>query len=234
MSARSILRVALGAALLVNAVPHGVAGVRGEPFPSPFADPPGVGMSPPAVNLAWSAVNAVAGGLALRRGVRTVGEAVAAVVAGVVTACVLIFHFGDVMRGGTGLRGVRDRESGPPRAIVRATEPLARALAGRRWMPVWAVIHHRGRRTGTEYGTPIAVIPTLDKSLILIGLPWGLNTNWARNVVAAGGATLTREGRVHAATDPRIVDASAAAELAKPFVRFVVRRMPGALVLRRA
>jgi len=234
MSARSNLRTALGAALLVNAVPHGVAGVQGKPFPSPFAHPPGVGMSPPVVNVGWSALNVVAGALLLRRGIRTPGEAVGATVAGVAMGFVLAFHFGDVLRGGTGLRGLRGSQSGPPRAVVQATEPIARALAGRRWMPVWAVIHHRGRRSGTEYATPVAVIPTLDTTVVLIGLPWGLHTNWARNVVAAGEARLTWKGGEHATTEPRIVEASVATELARPLFRFVVRRMPGAIVLRRA
>ena len=45
------------------------------------------------------------------------------------------------------------------KALQRATQPIAVALAGHRWLPLWAVIHHRGRRSGTEYATPIAVIP---------------------------------------------------------------------------
>ena len=50
--------------LLANAVPHGVSAVQGREFPTPFATPPGVGLSSPLVNAAWSAVNA-AGGAAL-------------------------------------------------------------------------------------------------------------------------------------------------------------------------
>ncbi|MEU1970988.1 hypothetical protein ABZ477_04995 [Microbacterium sp. NPDC019599] len=109
MSLGSILRSALGAALLVNAVPHGVSGVQGKPFPSPFADPPGVGMSPPVVNVAWSAANAVAGALLVRRGIRSRGEWIGAGAAAVAMAFVLAFHFGDVLRGGRGLRGLQRR-----------------------------------------------------------------------------------------------------------------------------
>ncbi|HWR84967.1 MAG TPA: hypothetical protein VN200_03120 [Rhodoglobus sp.] len=57
----------LAGALMANAVPHGLAGLRGRPFPSPFGDPPGVGLSSPAENLVWSAANAAAGSLLLRR-----------------------------------------------------------------------------------------------------------------------------------------------------------------------
>ncbi|MGC5222530.1 nitroreductase family deazaflavin-dependent oxidoreductase [Micromonospora sp. DT81.3] len=125
------------------------------------------------------------------------------------------------------------RRSGPPKALQRATESIAMLLAGRRWFPLWAVMHHRGRRSGGEYATPVAVIPTIDRGTILIGLPWGAGTNWARNVEAAGGAQLTWKGREHRAASPRIIDPAEAASLAKPMFRLVVRRMPAAIALRR-
>lgn len=121
--------------------------------------------------------------------------------------------------------------SGAPKALRRATEPIAVALAGRRWFPLWAVVHHTGRRSGTAYATPVAVIPTLDRRTVLIGLPWGVQTNWARNVVAAGGARLTWKGRDHGTVAPRIMEPIEATLLAKPVFRFIVRRMPGAIVL---
>ncbi|WP_203580352.1 nitroreductase family deazaflavin-dependent oxidoreductase [Microbacterium hibisci] len=227
------VRSALGAALLVNAVPHGVSGVQGRPFPSPFADPPGVGMSSPRVNVAWSAANAIAGALLLRRGIRSRSEAVAAAAGAVAMAVVISYHFGDVMSGGRGLSGLSAPRSGPPRALVKATEPIAMALAGRPGVPLWALIHHRGRKSGADYATPVAVVPTVDPAVVLIGLPWGPKTNWARNVVAAGTADLTSKGAELRVVEPRIVEPGEAAAVAKPFFRFVVKRMPAAIVLRR-
>jgi hypothetical protein len=46
-----------GGAFLVNAIPHFVSGVTGHPFPSPFAKPPGIGLSSPVVNVLWGAFN---------------------------------------------------------------------------------------------------------------------------------------------------------------------------------
>jgi hypothetical protein len=46
-----------GGAFLVNAIPHFVSGVTGRPFPSPFAKPPGKGLSSPVVNVLWGAFN---------------------------------------------------------------------------------------------------------------------------------------------------------------------------------
>lgn len=42
-----------------NAVPHFVAGSMGQMFPSPFADPPGVGLSSPLTNVLWGLANIV-------------------------------------------------------------------------------------------------------------------------------------------------------------------------------
>ncbi|WP_270888671.1 nitroreductase family deazaflavin-dependent oxidoreductase [Pedococcus sp. 5OH_020] len=112
--------------------------------------------------------------------------------------------------------------TGPPAWAVRASEPVARLLAGRRWFPIWAVVHHRGRRSGKEYAVPVAIIPTGSSDTMLIGLPWGTTTNWARNVLAAGGATVTWKGREYAATEPRLVGAEVAAAQAKGPVRRLV------------
>ena len=46
---------------LANAIPHFVHGVSGDPFPTPFADPPGKGLSSPTVNVAWTFANIAAG-----------------------------------------------------------------------------------------------------------------------------------------------------------------------------
>ena len=48
---------------LCNAVPHLAAGLRGEPFPSPFATPPGRGDSGPVVNVLWGTANLAASAL---------------------------------------------------------------------------------------------------------------------------------------------------------------------------
>lgn len=56
-----------GGAFLVNAVPHFVSGVCGRAFPSPFASPPGKGLSSPMVNVLWGTLNFVIGYLLVCR-----------------------------------------------------------------------------------------------------------------------------------------------------------------------
>jgi hypothetical protein len=46
-----------GGAFLGNAIPHVVSGVMGRPFQSPFAKPPGQGLSSSTVNVVWGVLN---------------------------------------------------------------------------------------------------------------------------------------------------------------------------------
>jgi len=43
--------------IFINVLPHLLNGVSGRPFPSPFSDPPGVGLSSPAANVVWAVIN---------------------------------------------------------------------------------------------------------------------------------------------------------------------------------
>lgn len=56
-----------GGAFLVNAVPHFVAGVSGSAFQSPFATPPGEGLSSSMVNALWGSFNLAVGYLLVYR-----------------------------------------------------------------------------------------------------------------------------------------------------------------------
>jgi len=56
-----------GGAFLINAIPHLVSGVSGRPFQSPFANPPGEGLSSSTVNAIWGFVNLVIGYLLIVR-----------------------------------------------------------------------------------------------------------------------------------------------------------------------
>jgi len=52
--------------LLTNAVPHFVNGISGNAFPTPFANPPGQGLSSPLTNVLWALFNLLAGYLLFR------------------------------------------------------------------------------------------------------------------------------------------------------------------------
>jgi hypothetical protein len=50
-----------GGVFLANAIPHTVSGMMGRAFQSPFAKPPGEGLSSSTVNVVWGFFNAMAG-----------------------------------------------------------------------------------------------------------------------------------------------------------------------------
>ncbi len=77
---------------LANAVPHFVQGISGNRFPTPFAHPPGKGLSSPTVNVVWALFNLVIGYILFRVGKVSTGDdlALAAFFAGVVVASIVL------------------------------------------------------------------------------------------------------------------------------------------------
>lgn len=55
-------------AFLANVVPHFFHGISGDRFPTPFAHPPGRGLSSPTVNVVWAWVNLIVGYILFRVG----------------------------------------------------------------------------------------------------------------------------------------------------------------------
>lgn len=80
-----------------------------------------------------------------------------------------------------------------PRVLQTAGAPGAYA----------SVIRHVGRATGRSYETPVSAEPTGDG--FVIALPYGTTSNWVRNVMATGVATIVDEGVTYRADRPQIV-----------------------------
>ena len=55
-------------AFLSNAVPHFIHGISGDKFPTPFAKPPGIGLSSATTNVLWSLLNLIIGFFLFRAG----------------------------------------------------------------------------------------------------------------------------------------------------------------------
>jgi hypothetical protein len=56
-----------GGAFLTNAIPHFISGVTGHAFQSPFASPPGQGLSSAMINVVWGFFNLAVGYLLVCR-----------------------------------------------------------------------------------------------------------------------------------------------------------------------
>lgn len=110
-----------------------------------------------------------------------------------------------------------------PRALARfnrvVTNRVLRHLVG--VVPTFVEVLHVGRRTGRRYATPVVAFRSDDG--FAIALTYGAGTDWARNVLAAGGATLRRAHGTTAVTAPRIVTGTDALALVPAFVRPVLR-----------
>jgi len=64
------------------------------------------------------------------------------------------------------------------------------------WLPGFGVIAHIGRKSASPFRTPVNVFRTPEG--FLIALPYGPNSQWGQNVLAAGTAELeTRRTKYH-------------------------------------
>ena len=101
----SLLSYLFGGAFLANAIPHFVSGVMGRPFQSPFAKPPGEGLSSATVNVLWGAFNILVGyALVARVGdfdPRDTADAAAFGLGALLIALPLARHFGRFNGGNT-------------------------------------------------------------------------------------------------------------------------------------
>jgi hypothetical protein len=91
----------LAGALLCNAVPHLVAGLQGQSFPTPFVILRGGGSSPPVVNFLWGAVSLAAGIALLVRNRVTLGmnPRTLWLAAGIIVIGLVLAHFYGRIRG---------------------------------------------------------------------------------------------------------------------------------------
>ena len=108
----------------------------------------------------------------------------------------------------SGLR-LGPRARGLVRRAARLVNPVILLIAGRRWMPVLGVMHHRGRKSGRTYATPLGMRPLGDT--FVMPRTFGENAGWYLNVIAAGWSTATYRGRDYDLIDPHVIDYAAAA-----------------------
>jgi deazaflavin-dependent oxidoreductase (nitroreductase family) len=71
------------------------------------------------------------------------------------------------------------------------------------WMPGFGVVVHAGRRTGRRYQTPVNVFPAGDG--YLLALTYGPDSDWVKNVLAAGGCELVTRGQIVRLVSPQLV-----------------------------
>src|SRR5438552_1670402 len=88
--------------------------------------------------------------------------------------------------------------------------------------PGFGAIYHVGRRSGRPYRTPVKLFRRGDGYIVC--LPYGSDSDWVKNVVAAGGCVLSTRGRRVRLGAPRIYVDRVQAEVPRP-IRAVLRRV---------
>jgi deazaflavin-dependent oxidoreductase (nitroreductase family) len=100
------------------------------------------------------------------------------------------------------------------RVTNRITRPLARRLPG------FGVVEHVGRRSRHRYRTPVNVFRA--GTSYVIALTYGVESDWVKNVLAAGGCDFVTRGHRHRLTAPAIIH-DERRRLVPPPVRPVLR-----------
>jgi deazaflavin-dependent oxidoreductase (nitroreductase family) len=73
-----------------------------------------------------------------------------------------------------------------------------------------SVIRHTGRRSGKTYETPVGAEATGDG--FVIGLVYGTETDWLKNVLASGSAVVVNDGQTYQVGQPEVISLQAAGD----------------------
>src|SRR5580700_654553 len=88
------------------------------------------------------------------------------------------------------------------RWFTRVTRPLAMRSAGSKESNT-SVVRHVGRSSGRSYATPVVAVEHDDT--FLIALPYGTRTDWAKNVLASGTASVMTHGQPYEVDQPQVI-----------------------------
>jgi hypothetical protein len=119
------------------------------------------------------------------------------------------------------------------RRFSRLFNPLSMRTAGTPGANS-SVIRHRGRTSGRAYATPVDAVATEDG--FVIALPYGSRSNWLRNVLAIGSATIVNDGHEHRVDRPELLPIEVVADRFSPSDRRSHRlfKVDQCLIVRRA
>jgi deazaflavin-dependent oxidoreductase (nitroreductase family) len=121
--------------------------------------------------------------------------------------------------GATWLNRARRRARATDRALTDVMKVDVREFVTHRFDPLvirlglvggrvspWAVLEHVGRTSGTIRRTP--VYPRLRDDFMFIPLPYGADTHWVQNILAAGHCRIQQHETIYALDEPAIVAAA--------------------------
>jgi|ERR1035438_6177563 deazaflavin-dependent oxidoreductase (nitroreductase family) len=101
----------------------------------------------------------------------------------------------------TGVLMMRFRKRWLAKINIAFTNRITGLFAG--WLPGFGILTHVGRKSGKVYRTPINVF--LASNGFIIALTYSSQSEWVKNVLAAGGCELKTRGKKYQLAAPKIV-----------------------------
>jgi deazaflavin-dependent oxidoreductase (nitroreductase family) len=102
---------------------------------------------------------------------------------------------------GTGILMMRFRKRWLAKFNIAVTNRITSLFAG--WLPGFGILTHVGRKSGKVYRTPVNVFRAPDG--FIIALTYSSQSEWVRNVLAAGGCELKTRGKKYQLSAPNVV-----------------------------
>lgn len=106
------------------------------------------------------------------------------------------------------------------RPLTRTMNPLILRLAGGWWFPMFSLLWHRGHRSGRIYTTPVTAMPR--GGWFWLGLTFGRDSGWARNVLAAQDCRIRYRGTDYRLVEPAVLDGASVGRDLPPVMRFLM------------
>src|SRR3984957_2262678 len=101
----------------------------------------------------------------------------------------------------TGVLMMRFRKRWLAKINIAFTNRITGLFAG--WLPGFGILTHVGRKSGRVYRTPVNVFRAPEQ--FIIALTYSSQSEWVKNVVAAGGCKLKTRGKKYQLSAPKIV-----------------------------
>ena len=118
----------------------------------------------------------------------------------------------------SGVLMMRFRKRWLAKINIAFTNRISGLFAG--WLPGFGILTHVGRKSGKVYRTPVNVFRTSNG--FIIALTYSSQSEWVKNVLAAGGCELKTRGKKYQLSSPNVVHDPTRRRFPIP-VRFVLR-----------
>jgi deazaflavin-dependent oxidoreductase (nitroreductase family) len=101
----------------------------------------------------------------------------------------------------TGVLMMRFRKRWLAKINIAFTNRITSLFAG--WLPGFGILTHVGRKSGKVYRTPVNVFRPSNR--FIIALTYSSQSEWVKNVLAAGACDLKTRGKNYQLSAPKVV-----------------------------